>query len=202
MFERLNGSEIFQVQLKVNADFFDIFSGVIDDIGHVDFVIRDKNDIVIFVEQNDFCQVDIQNFPFVGSNFDIVINIDFIGKTDDDTTDDRSHKLFGYDCQCCRHDRKTRQQPAHINTPESKQHSNNSESHNQVIDVVDPDDHVVRIFIGKFFAKTVDHDQQSRKNIDTYKKDQKIESTANDGKCFAQKSFIVENSLLNVQKDK
>src|SRR6187402_2861662 len=80
--------------LKINTRFLDLLLCIIDDITCEHCTVGQEDDIIIFIEQGGFSDVDIQDLSTVFSDLDIIINRDLFAEADDDTTDNVGKKVF------------------------------------------------------------------------------------------------------------
>lgn len=166
LFELLDRGMILNTQFKIDAHFSDFFFGVIDDLWHIHLVIGYIDDVVIVIEQWYFGEINIGDLSLVATYFDIVINIDFFRKTDDNAADDTTDIVFGDDGQGSTHYTQWCQQTLKIQAPKSKNHQNDAKGHNKIIHIIDTVDDVICKFVRDVFPQPVHHDQGSSHDID------------------------------------
>lgn len=108
-------------------------------------------------------------------DLDIVINIDFFRKANDDATDNTAHVVFGDDGQGCTNDTQGCQQALKIQAPKSEYHQDDTKGHDEIIYIIDAVDDVVCKFVRYVFTQSIYHDQGRCHNIDDGEQNQKLD---------------------------
>jgi hypothetical protein len=189
-FQFFNSRVIFNAQFKVNIDLTYILFGVIDNFTHIDFIIGNKDDIVVIIEKCGFIECDIQNFPFIVPYFDIIIDIEGLGKTDDKTTDNFADIFLGNDGYGSCHDTQCGEQAFEILSPKSENHGDDTKKDHNKIKIVDTYDDVVRKLIRDIFPESVYHYQDGCKNIEESQQKQELHDRMEKVVPVSQKGFI------------
>lgn len=99
-FEFLDAFYGLNVNFKLDVDFLDIFFRVVDDFGCKNFVVWYKNEVVVVVKQSDFGDVDVDDFAFVLTDFNVIVDAEFFGERNDDAADNFAEIVFGNDGDC------------------------------------------------------------------------------------------------------
>ena len=79
---------------KFDTCLLDLLFGIVDHIAGEHRTIGDKDDIVIFIEQGGFGNIDVKDLAPVITDLDMIINGDFLAETDHDATDDICEEIF------------------------------------------------------------------------------------------------------------
>ena len=79
---------------KINTGLLDLFFGVIDDLRGIHFGVGQKYDVVIFIEQGYFRDVDINDLSALFADLDEVIDGNFTAEGNDNPANDVRDKIF------------------------------------------------------------------------------------------------------------
>ena len=88
-----------------------------------------------------------------------------------------------------------------INIPETENHHDNSKGYNQIIEIINPCNNIIRKLVRKIFSESVDHYQNCRYNIDDGKEQQEFNDTFSDMVGSTKPFLLRKNYIFQINKE-
>ena len=146
---------------KLDTGFLYLLLRVIDDITGENGTVREKDDVIVFIEQCRFSNIDIKDFATVVSDLDKVVDRYFFTEADDNSTDDISEKVLGYDGYGGSYDREGGKHMTQTDAKESEYGDKRIDRYKDEKQIAQPAGDIVPFMIRKMFSAPVNHSQQS-----------------------------------------